>query len=215
MTDTDHRMSASLLDISRIGHQLITDIVPQGARVLDVGCDDGALMRRLELVKQVDARGVELFQEQVNKCVAQGLAVVQGDADTDLEQYPDAAFDYDVMSQVVQATRDPRAVVEQLLRIGNRVVVSFPNFAHWRVRISLALRGRMPVTEKLPYSLYDTSNIHFCSIVDFLALVETLNAHVEQLIVLDRNGKQIADKSPLFWKNLFGEQALIVLSKND
>ena len=120
----------SLRDISRSGHRLIADLVPKGAKVLDVGCDDGALMQLLEDARDVDARGMELLQEQVNRCVARGLAVIQGDADIDLDQYPDGAFDYALMSQVVQATRDPKAVLDQLLRLADYVIVSFPNFGH-------------------------------------------------------------------------------------
>ena len=204
----------SLRDISNISHQHIAEIVPQGATILDIGCDDGTLMHLLETTKNVDARGVELLQEQVNKCVARGLTVVQGDADFDLAQYPDKAFDFVIMSQVVQATRDPKAVLEQLLRIGERAIVSFPNFAHWRVRQHLMLKGQMPVTSKLPFSWYDTPNIHFCTIVDFLSLCAKLNAEVEELIVLKSNGNLIQKSAPLAWKNWAGEQALVVLKGN-
>ncbi|MEO0635489.1 MAG: methionine biosynthesis protein MetW [Pseudomonadota bacterium] len=204
----------SLRDISRIGHQMIADIVVPNSKVLDVGCDDGELMRLLEETKQVDARGMELLQGQVNKCVARGLAVVQGDADEDLQHYPDAAFDYAIMSQVVQATRDPAQVLEHLLRISERAILSFPNFAHWRNRLQIALKGQMPVTEKLPYSWYDTPNIHFCSIIDFLALCEKLGATTERLIVLDSNGQEVREAASRRWKNLVGEQALIVLRRN-
>jgi len=201
----------SLRDISQIGHQLIADLVAPNSRVLDVGCDDGALMLALEAHKGADARGVELLQTQVNKCVSHGLAVVQGDVDTDLGQYPDKGFDYAIMSQVIQATRDPKAVLEELLRIGSNVIVSFPNFAHWRVRMNLMFKGQMPVTEKLPYSWYDTPNIHFCTIVDFLKLCGEIGANIETLIVLDENGKPLSTGAPMVFKNLYGEQALVVL----
>lgn len=211
---TNIQKGPSLRDISQIGHQMITDLVPSGSKVLDVGCDDGALMLDLEKQKQVDARGVEILQSQVNKCVSKGLAVVQGDADTDLAQYPTQGFDYAIMSQVIQATRDPRAVLEQLLRIGQHAIVSFPNFAHWRVRANLLFRGQMPVTKKLPYSWYDTPNIHFCTIVDFLKLCEEIGAQVEKVIVLNASGQQISQSAPLVWKNLTGEQALVQLKKS-
>ncbi|MEM1364146.1 MAG: methionine biosynthesis protein MetW [Pseudomonadota bacterium] len=204
----------SLRDISRVGHQRIADIVQPGTKVLDVGCDDGDLMRLLEQTKRVDARGMELLQAQVNKCVARGLAVVQGDADEDLQHYPDGAFDYAIMSQVVQATRDPAQVLDDLLRISDRAVLSFPNFAHWRNRVQIALRGHMPVTEKLPYSWYDTPNIHFCSIIDFVRLCENLGANIERLIVLDSKGNEVRETASLGWKNLVGEQALIVLRRS-
>lgn len=204
----------SLRDISKIGHQMIADIVQRDSKVLDVGCDDGDLMFLLEQTKNVDARGMELLQSQVNKCVARGLAVVQGDADEDLQHYPDGAFDYAIMSQVVQATRDPAQVLDDLLRVANRAVLSFPNFAHWRNRVQIALHGNMPVTDKLPYTWHDTPNIHFCSIVDFLDLCDRLGATTEQLIVLDSAGREVRQTASIKWKNLVGEQALIVLSRD-
>ncbi|MEO0497472.1 MAG: methionine biosynthesis protein MetW [Pseudomonadota bacterium] len=203
----------SLRDISQIGHQMIADIVQPNSRVLDVGCDDGDLMLLLEETKSVDARGMELLQSQVNKCVARGLAVVQGDADEDLQHYPDGAFDYAIMSQVVQATRDPAQVLDDLLRVANRAILSFPNFAHWRNRVQIALHGNMPVTDKLPYSWHDTPNIHFCSIVDFLGLCRKLGATTEHLIVLDGKGQEVRPSASIRWKNLVGEQALIVLRR--
>ena len=140
--------------------------------MLDVGCGDGELLRLLAETTDVDARGVEISQQGVNDCVARGLSVVQGDADVDLADYPDDGFDYVILSQTLQATRNPRQVLEQMLRIGKRAIVSFPNFGHWRIRWQLGLRGRMPVTENLSYAWYETPNIHLCSIRDFVTLVE-------------------------------------------
>lgn len=216
MTDAHHNEdheAPSLRDISTVGHQLIADMVQPEAKILDIGCDDGELMRRLEITKQVDARGIELLQSQVNRCVARGLAVVQGDADSDLSYYPDQSFDYAIMSQVIQATQDPRRVLSELLRIGQHAIVSFPNFAYWRNRLQIAFRGQMPVTDKLPYSWYNTPNIHFCSIVDFLDLCETLDADIERLIVLDSKGKALSETASTRWKNLVGEQALVLLRR--
>ncbi len=147
-----------------------------GARVLDVGCGDGALLERLENEKQADGRGIELSQKGVNEAVARGLSVVQGDADHDLATYPDDAFDFVILSQTLQATYNPRMVLEQLLRIGRKVVVSFPNFGNWRIRRQFLLKGRMPITDDLPYSWYDTPNIHFCTVRDFVTLAEEIDA---------------------------------------
>ena len=138
--------------------------------MLDVGCGDGELLRLLMDERDVDGRGIELSQHGVNDCVAKGLSVIQGDADADLADYPDDGFDYVILSQTLQATRHPRVVLEHMLRIGRRAIVSVPNFGHWSVRAQLALRGRMPVTQNLAHSWYDTPNIHFCTIADFVTL---------------------------------------------
>lgn len=151
---------------------IIADTVRPGARVLDVGCGDGALMAALRDARGVDARGLELDGANVAAAVERGLSVVQGDADTDLAYYPDASFDYAILSQTLQTTRRPDKVVEELLRIGRQAFVSFPNFAHWRGRVSLLWGGRMPVTRILPDRWYDTANIHHLSIDDFRALVK-------------------------------------------
>jgi methionine biosynthesis protein MetW len=141
--------------------------------------------------------------------------VIQGDADTDLADYPDDAFDYVILSQTIQATRNPRRIVlEHMLRIGRRAVVSFPNFGHWRVRtLELGFRGRMPVTENLPYSWYDTPNIHFCTIRDFVDLVGIIDARIERGVALNAGGGQMKFNLPWWVWNLFGEQAVFVLSR--
>lgn len=159
---------------------IIADNVAPGSRVLDVGCGDGALMVALREQKGVDARGIEIDAENVAAAVARGLSVVQGDADTDLAEYPDDAFDYAILSQTLQTTRAPHIVLDELLRIGRRAFVSFPNFAHWRVRLSLLWGGRMPVTRTLPHHWYDTPNIHHVSIADFRGFVKDRGIHVEQ-----------------------------------
>lgn len=151
---------------------IIAANVREGSRVLDVGCGDGALMAALRDARNVDARGLELNANNVAAAVERGLSVVQGDADTDLAYYPDASFDYAILSQTLQTTRRPDKVVEELLRIGNQAFVSFPNFAHWRGRLSLLWGGRMPVTRLLPDRWYDTANIHHLTVDDFRALVK-------------------------------------------
>ncbi len=151
--------------------QIIADNIAPGSRVLDIGCGDGALMAALRDEKGCDARGLEIDPANVSKAVARGLSVVQGDADTDLSAYPDASFDYAILSQTLQTTHRPDIMVDQLLRIGKQAFVSFPNFAHWRIRLSLLGRGRMPVTRLIPQTWYDTPNIHHVTIDDFRALV--------------------------------------------
>ncbi len=151
--------------------QIIADNVRPNARVLDIGCGDGALMAALRDQKQVDARGLEIDPTNVASAVSKGLSVVQGDADTDLSAYPDVSFDYAILSQTLQTTHRPDQIVDELLRIGKQAFVSFPNFAHWRVRMSLLIGGRMPVTRLLPQTWYDTPNIHHVTIDDFRALV--------------------------------------------
>jgi methionine biosynthesis protein MetW len=196
----------------RIDLQLIADMVAPKSRVLDVGCGDGALLDYLLHFKQVDGRGIEISQAGVNASVSQGLSVIQGDADTDLKDYPSDAFDYVVLSQTLQATRDPRGVLDQLVRIGRHAIVSFPNFGHWRVRWHLLSRGRMPVTETLSASWYDTPNIHFCTILDFIQLARELGIQVERAVVISRQGRPSAIRS-LWHANVFGEQGLFLLRR--
>jgi methionine biosynthesis protein MetW len=201
----------------RAGHRLdfllVTDMVEPGSRVLDVGCGDGSLLALLRDRRGVDGRGIEISREGVNACLAKGLPVIQGDADTDLADYPDDAFDYVILSQTIQATRQPKVVLEHLLRIGRRAIVSFPNFGHWNVRLELALRGRMPVTDNMPYSWYDTPNIHFCTIRDFVALCRDVGARMEKAVALNAGGRPMRVTLPWWVWNLFGEQGVFLLTR--
>ena len=197
----------------RNDHLLVARMVEPGSRVLDVGCGDGSLLALLRERRGADARGIEIARENVSACLARGLAVIQGDADTDLAGYPDDSFDYVVLSQTIQATRNPREVVERMLRIGRRGIVSFPNFGHWRVRWELGVRGRMPVTDNLPHSWYDTPNIHFCTIRDFVRLTREVGARVEQAHALDSGGQPVRWHAPWWFWNLFGEQGVFVLRR--
>ncbi|MBF9232786.1 methionine biosynthesis protein MetW [Microvirga alba] len=201
----------------RAGHRLdfllVADMVEPGSRVLDIGCGDGSLLALLRDRKGVDGRGIELSREGVNACLAKGLPVIQGDADTDLADYPDDAFDYVILSQTIQATRQPKVVLEQLLRIGRKAIVSFPNFGHWRVRFDLTLRGRMPVSENLPYAWYDTPNIHFCTIRDFVELCHEVGAQMEKAAALDAGGRPVRMTLPWWVWNLLGEQGVFLLRR--
>jgi methionine biosynthesis protein MetW len=198
---------------NRVDLQVVADMISPGAKVLDVGSGDGILLEMLEQEKNVAGRGLELSQRGVNECVARGLSVVQGDADSDLTFYPDKAFDYVILSQTLQATRNPKQVVSELLRIGDKAIVSFPNFGHWRVRFWLLFRGRMPVTRELPDAWYETPNIHFCTIRDFIMLCDEIGARVESATALDANGQRIGLSMPWWFWNFFGQQAVFLLRR--
>jgi len=187
---------------------LIAQNVAPGSKVLDVGCGDGALMLALRDERHCDARGLEIDPANVAQCVYKGLSVIQGDADRDLAFYPDWAVDYAILSQTLQTTMRPKEVLGELLRIGRKAFVSFPNFAHWRVRLSLLWGGRMPVTAQLPIAWYETPNIHFSSIDDFRALVRETDVKVEDAWFLSGNRRRSAAAA-----NLRAEHAIFLLSK--
>lgn len=197
----------------RVDLQIIADMIEPQSRVLDVGCGDGILLDYLTKFKQVDGRGIEISTEGVHACVSAGLSVIQGDADLDLNDYPDNAFDYVVLSQTLQAMREPKGTLENMLRIGKHAIVSFPNFGHWRVRWSIGVHGRMPVSKNLPYQWWETPNIHFCTIKDFVILCEEMDIKIVRSHALSADGTHRRIRSNFFSSNLLGEQAVFLLKK--
>ena len=209
---SDRRPAARGLngDLARSDLRLIAQLIEPGSRVLDIGCGEGILLEYLVREKDVIGRGMELSQEGVNASVTRGLSVVQGDADTALGYYPDGAFDVVVLSKTLQATRDPRAVLRQLVRIGRHAIVSFPNFGYWRIRLELLLKGRMPMTPSLPEPWYETENIHLCTLRDFAALCEQDDIRVERAFTVRDDGSPRPIKS-LHMANLFGHDGVFLL----
>jgi len=191
----------------------ILRLVRPGSRVLDVGCGEGALLELLTRQSQVDGRGIEISPQGVSACLAQGLAVMQGDADRDLGEFPTQAFDYAVLSQTLQAVLRPRYVLGELLRVANRAIVSFPNFGHWRVRMDLLIHGRMPLTGALPEPWWSTSNIHLCTLRDFVLLCADLGLGIEACSAL-RDTKPARPADPFSRiENWRAESALFVLGR--
>ncbi len=206
-----NRQTAPPRDKIRVDQQLVADMVADGSRVLDIGAGDGALLAYLVHFKGVDGRGIEIDRDGVTACVSHGLAVIQGDAEIDLQDYPADSFDYVILSQTLQAMHDVRWSLEHLLRIGRRAVVSFHNFGHWRVRWQLLRRGRMPVTHALPNQWYDTPNIHLCTIADFVTLCAELGIRIEQSIAIDSKGRRLDGVGgSVNWR---AEEAVFLLSR--
>ena len=192
--------------------KIIANLLPSRSRVLDVGCGDGTLIEALIKEKNIDARGIELGEENVKKCILKSLSVIEGDAETELSQFPDKAFDFVILSQTLQAFYQPENVLEQLLRIGCRVIISIPNFGYWQIRAKLLFFGKMPVTKSLPYSWYDTPNLHMCSIKDFYQFCEKKKIKIDRVIGI--NGEKISSiyRINLEMKNLFSEVGIFLIS---
>jgi methionine biosynthesis protein MetW len=193
--------------------KIISDMIEPNSRVLDIGCGDGTLLAYLANQKNVDSRGIELSQEGVNACVALGLSVIQGDADTDLAEYPSDAFDYVVLGQTLQATRNPKDVLETLVRIGRQAIVSFANYGHWRTRLSLLFRGRLPIPAGEHFGWHDNPDIHLCTLLDFLDLCEELGLKIDRGLAVNRHNRIRIIKTGSQTANLNGEQAIFMLSR--
>jgi len=192
--------------------KIIANLLPPQSRVLDVGCGDGTLIEALIKEKNIDARGIELGEDKVKECISKGLSVIEGDAETELSQFPDKAFDFVILSQTLQAFYQPENVLAQLLRIGERVIISIPNFGYWQIRASLLFFGKMPVTKSLPYTWYNTPNLHMCSIKDFYQFCEKKKIKIDKVVGI--NGEKISSiyRINLEIKNLLSEVGIFVIS---
>ena len=191
--------------------KVIADLLPNNTRVLDVGCGDGALMDFLVKEKNIEVRGLELNQDNVQECIYKGLPVIQGNAETELYQFPKQSFDYVVLSQTLQAFYQPDKVLRELLRIGKSVVVSIPNFGYWRVRTSLLLFGKMPVTKTLPNTWFNTPNLHMCTIKDLFNYCESQNIAIKKVIGVNEDKISLIKKSNLEMKNLFSKLGVFLI----
>ena len=191
--------------------KVIADLLPNNSRVLDVGCGDGSLMSFLVNEKNIETRGLELDQNNVQECLNKGLTVIQGNAETELNQFPEQSFDYVVLSQTLQAFYKPDKVLNELLRIGKSVIVSIPNFGYWKVRTSLLLFGKMPVTKTLPNSWYDTPNLHMCSIKDLFNYCADNSINIEKVIGVNENNTSLIKRSNLEIKNLFSKLGIFLI----
>ena len=194
-------------------YKIIADIITENTRVLDVGCDDGSLMEFLKKDKNVDIRGIEISKEKVQTCISKGLTVIEGDAEFDLKQFPNNSFDYVVLGQTLQAFINPEIVIKELLRVGNKAIVTIPNFGHWKVRLNLLFKGTMPVTKILPNEWYNTPNIHMCTIKDFFKFSKTINFKIFKSLALMNKNVSTINSTNLPFKNLFCELGIFLIEK--
>ena len=192
--------------------KVIAELLPKNVRVLDVGCGDGSLMNLLIKEKNIKARGLEIKEEYIKKCIYKGLSVIEGDAETELRQFPDQSFDYVVLSQTLQAFYNPEKVLKDLLRVGKSAIVSIPNFGYWKVRTSLLIFGKMPVTKTLPYSWHNTPNLHMCSIKDMFNFCNEKNIKIDKILGINEDKTSQIKKGNLEIKNLFSKIGIFLLS---
>ena len=194
-------------------YKIISNLIEKNAKVLDVGCDDGTLMEFLKTNKNSNIRGLEISKEKVQICIAKGLTVIEGNAEFDLKQFPNNSFDYVILGQTLQAFINPEAVIEELLRVGNKAIVTIPNFGHWKVRLNLLFKGTMPITNSLPHDWYNTPNIHMCTIRDFVRFSNIINFKIFKSLALINENVSDINNSNLIFKNLFGELGIFLIEK--
>jgi methionine biosynthesis protein MetW len=193
--------------------RVIADLIEKNTRVLDVGCADGILMEFLKDNKNIDIRGLEISKNKVQNCIEKGLTVIEGNAEFDLKQFPDKSFDYVVLSQTLQAFLNPELVINELLRVGKKAIVTIPNFGYWKVRLHLLLKGTMPVTETLPDQWYDTPNLHMCTIKDFVYFVKSRNIKIFKSLALNETNTSLINNNNLGIKNLFSDLGIFLIEK--
>ena len=191
--------------------KVIADLLPNNSKVLDVGCGDGSLMDLLVKDKNIEVRGLELDQSNVQKCIVKGLPVIQGDAETELYQFPPQSFDYVILSQTLQAFYKPDKVLKELLRIGKSVIVSIPNFGYWKVRTSLLFFGKMPITKTIPNTWFNTPNLHMCTIKDLFNYCENQNIEIKKVIGVNENNISLIKKNNLEMKYLFSKLGIFLI----
>ena len=193
--------------------KIISDLIDENSHVLDVGCGDGILMEYLVKEKKVNIRGIEISKTKVQKCIAKGLTIIEGNAEEDLKQFPDKSFDYVVLSQTLQAFLNPEKVINELLRIGKQAIVTIPNFGYWKIRLHLLLKGTMPVTRTLPDEWYNTPNIHLCTIKDFVYFSKDKNFKLSKSIALRSNQLSYIKDGNLNLKNLSSNLGIFLIER--
>ena len=192
---------------------IIANNIENGTRVLDVGCGDGVLIEYLKKEKNIDVRGLEISKDKVQICISKGLTVIEGNAEIDLKQFPDNSFDYVVLSQTLQAFINPELVINELLRVGKRAIVTIPNFGFWKIRLHLLIKGTMPVTKTLPEEWYNTPNLHMCTIKDFVKFSNKINFKIFKSIAMNEKKTSLINNKNLFIKNLFSELGIFLIEK--
>lgn len=193
--------------------RIIADLIEANSRVIDVGCGDGILMDFLKQNKNIDVRGLEISKDKVQKCISKGLTVIEGNAESDLKQFPNHSFDYAVLSQTLQAFLNPEIVINELLRVGKKAIVTIPNFGYWKVRLHLLIKGTMPVTETLPDQWYNTANLHMCTIKDFSNFATEKNFKIKSSLALSKEDVSEIKNSNLSFKNFFADLGIFIIEK--